>query len=155
VSVISDTTNRAVGSVSVGSEPQGVAYDPANGEVFVTNVVSNNVSVIDDTSNAVVASRPVGSNPQDVAYDTGQGTVYVANLLQGTVSILALGPAPSTKSATFLGLPVTEGYSVVSAIVVGVVVIAGVSVWHLRRRKPAAAPPPAPPPSSTEPPKPG
>ena len=60
VSVISDTTNSVVATVSyVGSNPFGVTYDSGKGEVFVANSGSNNVSVINDSNNAKSATFTV------------------------------------------------------------------------------------------------
>ena len=82
-------------TVPVGSEPSGVAYDSAKGEVFVTD--SNffrqpgrgSVSVIQDTTNMVVATVTVGSEPQGAAYDAAKGEVYVANDATSNVSVIS------------------------------------------------------------------
>src|SRR2546425_12707641 len=68
-----------VATVPVGSVPEGVAYDSARGEVFVTNLVDGTVSVISDSTNAVVATVRVGSSPIGAAYDSARGEVFVAN----------------------------------------------------------------------------
>ncbi len=62
VSVITDTTNAVVATITV-SYPIGVVYDSGKGEVFVTSAGSNMVSVISDSTNTVVATVPVGSGP--------------------------------------------------------------------------------------------
>jgi len=49
VSVISDSTNAVVSTVSVGLDPVEVAYDSGKGEVFVVNEDSHTISVISDT----------------------------------------------------------------------------------------------------------
>src|SRR5580658_2625645 len=67
-----------VATVKVGATPYGVAYDPAKGEVFVTNTNGNTTSVISDSTNAVVATVNVGDRPEGVAYDSGKGEVFVA-----------------------------------------------------------------------------
>jgi len=43
-----------------GMGPAGVAYDPSNGYIYVTNVFSGTVSVINGATNAVIATIPVG-----------------------------------------------------------------------------------------------
>lgn len=98
VSVISEVTNTVVsviylsGSGTNASEPQDVTYDPAKGEVFVTNLETSNVSIINDTTNTVVGSIKVGdgvvSQPVGIAYDAGKHEIYVANLYDGNVSII-------------------------------------------------------------------
>jgi hypothetical protein len=48
-----------VGTITVGTEPTGVAYDSGKGEIFVTNEASSSVSVISDSTNtAYTASMP-------------------------------------------------------------------------------------------------
>src|SRR5438128_1114719 len=68
-----------VATVSVGSNPVGVAYDSGKGEIFVTIPGPDTVSVISDSTNTVVATVPVGSFPNGVAYDSAKGEVFVAN----------------------------------------------------------------------------
>jgi YVTN family beta-propeller protein len=89
VSVISDATNSVTASIPVGSDPDGIAYDSAKGEIFVLNAgkipgdvnASNfdngTVSVISDASNSVVATLPVGPFPQGIAYVPDKGEFYV------------------------------------------------------------------------------
>ena len=43
--------------------PLGVAYDPSNGYIYVTNLVSDTVSVINGATNTVIANILVGSEP--------------------------------------------------------------------------------------------
>ena len=50
VSVISDSTNTVVATITVGSLPWGIAYDSGKGEIFVANYASDSVSVISDSS---------------------------------------------------------------------------------------------------------
>src|ERR1017187_8501737 len=78
-----------VATVTVGSQPYGIAYDSAKGEVFVANAASNTVSVISDSTNAVVATVAVGSGPGIVAYDPAKGEVFVSNGGSNTVSVIS------------------------------------------------------------------
>ena len=70
VSVISDSTDTVVATVTVGQYPVGIAYDASMGEIFVTNSGANSVSIISDSTNQVVATIPVGSGPEGAAYDS-------------------------------------------------------------------------------------
>src|SRR5947199_1705221 len=79
-----------VATVPVGSVPEGVAYDSAKGEVFVTNLVDGTVSVISDSTNAIVATVTVGSSPIGVAYDSAKGEVFVTNDRDNTVSVITI-----------------------------------------------------------------
>jgi YVTN family beta-propeller protein len=58
-----------------GPDPQ--VFDPANGDIYVTELESHNVSVIH--GNLVVAVIPVGSGPNGAAYDPVNGKVFVSN----------------------------------------------------------------------------
>ena len=50
ISVISDSTNTVVATITVENQPQAIAYDSGKGEIFVTHSESNTVSVISDSS---------------------------------------------------------------------------------------------------------
>ncbi len=50
VSVINPATNTVVATIPVGGGPNGVAINPTNGLVYVTNDDSNTVSVVSTVS---------------------------------------------------------------------------------------------------------
>ena len=77
---------NVVANVTVGTEPYYLAYDAANGYVYVSNFNSGTVSIIDGTT--VGSTLPVGTNPYGVTYDSGNGYVYVANAGSDTVSVI-------------------------------------------------------------------
>lgn len=101
ISVISDSNNSLVATIastSAGSswpiQPTGMVYDSGKGEMFVTDVQSNDVYVISDQSNTVVATIGVkgtsGGGPYGwayggMAYDSAKGEVFVANSNQISV----------------------------------------------------------------------
>ena len=89
VSVINDTTDKAVASVPVGIEPWAATYDSAKGEVFVLDFGLGDVSVISDKTDKVVATVPVGSSPWAIAYDAATGQVFVANEASNNVSVIS------------------------------------------------------------------
>jgi DNA-binding beta-propeller fold protein YncE len=83
-------------TVTVGFGSFGIAFDPANRTIVVTNIEDTSVSVIDAaTCNAVVSSScgaaqpklAVGRAPSAAAVDPVAGTVYVSNG-DGTISII-------------------------------------------------------------------
>ncbi len=81
-----------VANISVGSSPTRLAYDPADGEVFVSNFQSSSVSVVNTTYDTVVSTVGVGGYPRGLAYDPTDHNVYVANNGAGggsTVSVIA------------------------------------------------------------------
>jgi YVTN family beta-propeller protein len=75
--------------VPVGTDPFGVAFDAASGEVFVTNSGSNNVSVLDGNDSTPVANVSVGVSPAGISYDAGTGDLYVANNGSANVSVIS------------------------------------------------------------------
>ena len=78
------TFTTVVTSVPVGSGPIGLAYDSANGYVYVANGGGNNVTVLNGTK--VVANVPCGPGPWGVVYDPQNGYVYTANWNGGSTS---------------------------------------------------------------------
>ena len=105
VSVINGATCNAATSagcgqtpptVTVGFGPAGIAFNPANRTLFVTNIEDTSVSVINAaTCNAVTSSScgssqpklAVGRAPAAVTVNPAAGTIYVSNG-DGTVSII-------------------------------------------------------------------
>jgi len=71
-----------------GAFPFEVAFDPANGYIYETNLLSDNVAVINGATNNVIANIAVGSEPSGVAFDPSNGYVYVANGGSNTVSVI-------------------------------------------------------------------
>ena len=67
------------GIISVGSEPEGLAYDSAKGEIFVADGDSSSVSVISDSNNSVVATIKLATSPCAIVYDSGKGEIFAAN----------------------------------------------------------------------------
>ncbi len=67
----------------LGSEPQAVALDTANGDLYVSNFGSDNVSVVSGASGRTISSIPLppccsqASLPAGIAYDPVTGFVYV------------------------------------------------------------------------------
>ena len=77
-------------TITVGTNPYGVAYDSANGRMYVTNADSDNVSVIRTSDNTVIATITVGTNPSGIAYDSANGRMYVTNNVDsGNISVIS------------------------------------------------------------------
>lgn len=69
-------------------EPEGIAFDSANGNLYVTSS-SNSVVVINGAMNTVVGtSIAVGNGAFHIAFDSANWDVYVTNLTDGTVSVI-------------------------------------------------------------------
>ena len=106
----------ATGTITVGTEPEGVAYDSGKGEVFVANYAAGTVSVISDSNNAVVATVTVGANPYGVAYDSGKGEVFVADTSDNTVSVIS-DSAVIPEFQPFMLLPLFMIITLLGAII--------------------------------------
>jgi YVTN family beta-propeller protein len=134
VSVISDTTNSAVSTVTVGPFPDGIAYDPAKGELFVASsgstTTAGSVSVISDATNAIVATLPL-ADAGAVAYDPAKGELFVVTPNSNSTSIISdatnavvgtrsAGPGPfdiaydSAKGELFVSNPASDTVTIIS-----------------------------------------
>jgi YVTN family beta-propeller protein len=105
VSVVSDTTNSVVATIQLGDFPSAIAYDPAKGEVFVTdfgkiqsdtsasNTAAGVVSVISDATNSVTSTITVGPFPEGMVYDAAKSEIFVASsgstTIGGSVSVIS------------------------------------------------------------------
>src|SRR5271169_2085948 len=85
---VPQSAHAQLADITVGTQPSGIAYDPAMGELFVANYGSNTVSVISDSTNMVVTHVSVRS-PLGVAYDPARGEVWVVNEFGGAVAVIA------------------------------------------------------------------
>jgi len=63
-------------TIHVGSYPIGVAFDPVNNLLYVSNFGSNNISVINTSNDRVVAWIPTAYGVGPLAVDTATGVVY-------------------------------------------------------------------------------
>ncbi|HKC79479.1 MAG TPA: Ig-like domain-containing protein [Nitrosopumilaceae archaeon] len=88
VSVINATSNNVVGSITVGTQPYGIAYNSNNGKIYVANYGSNNVSVIDPSSNTVISTISGVTNPSALIYDSKNQDLYVTSSGLNTVSVI-------------------------------------------------------------------
>ena len=77
--------NNLIGN---GICPQGIAFDPLNGNLYVANYCSSNVSIINGTTNKVIGSVYGNSFHYGIAFDPLNGNLYVANYCSSNVSII-------------------------------------------------------------------
>jgi YVTN family beta-propeller protein len=89
VLVINDSSRQVAAAIPVDNTPQGMAYDPARGEVFVALGPDGKIAVINDTLDSVVANVSVGTLPCAIAYDSATGDLFVANNGSNNVSVLS------------------------------------------------------------------
>jgi len=73
--------NAVIATLSVGTTPEGVAFDSVNTRMYVPNYNDDTVSVINTATNAVIATISVGDGPRGIAFDSGNGhtRMYVSN----------------------------------------------------------------------------
>jgi YVTN family beta-propeller protein len=91
VSVINGATNTIVTTITVtgASSVFWAAYDSANGYVYVTDIIADEVFVINGATNALVGSPiPVGTEATGILYDPSNGYLYVANFGGSSVTVI-------------------------------------------------------------------
>ena len=80
----------------MGSAPFGIAFNPNNGNMYVTNAGGNTVSVINPSTNTFMSTIPVGSAPFGIAFNPNNGNMYVTNAGGKTISVIS--PLTTTYS---------------------------------------------------------
>ena len=75
-----------IATLPVGGDSYGVAVNPTNGLVYVTNAEENLIVVINSATNSLAGFIPIvrGSDPVGVAVNPTNGLVYVTNAVPGT-----------------------------------------------------------------------
>jgi YVTN family beta-propeller protein len=84
--VLSSSSCAHACSLDVGSGPTGIAFDPKNGDLYVTNSVDKTVSVISGQNNTVIWTIPCcvqytynKVTPWGIAFDSANGNLYVTS----------------------------------------------------------------------------
>ncbi|MGP6220345.1 YncE family protein, partial [Caldiplasma sukawensis] len=88
VSVINGSNNTVISTISVGTEPEGVVFDPSNGYIYVANSVSSSVSLINGAIDSVISTITVGFEPYGVTIDSSNSYIYVTNAGSNSVSVI-------------------------------------------------------------------
>ncbi|MBI1818052.1 MAG: DUF4215 domain-containing protein [Deltaproteobacteria bacterium] len=83
VSVINTMTNSVVATVTVGSNPEGVAVGPNAALVYVANQVSAGMSVINTSTNFLAATVGFGNGSHMVAITPDGARAYVTTTSSG------------------------------------------------------------------------
>ncbi len=87
VTVIDGATNNVIATITVGSNPYGVAVNPATNKIYVSNICGNDptcqtysgtVTVIDGAT-LTTATVSVGANPYAPVVNSVTNTIYVPN----------------------------------------------------------------------------
>ncbi len=80
--------NIVTDTLAVGDGPYGVAYNPSDNNMYVTNSGDNSVSLI-TPSNVVENTQIIGRvNPEGLAYNPSNNNMYIANSGDNTISVL-------------------------------------------------------------------
>ena len=85
-------------TVTAGTNPDGVTFEPTTKTVWAFNGRSKNISVLDTTSNTVVATLPLPGKPEFPQAD-GHGSVFVN--MEDQNEILKLDAASRKEVATW------------------------------------------------------
>jgi YVTN family beta-propeller protein len=88
VSVVSTVSNKTIATFPVLRNPSGLAFDPVDNDVYVSDYVWNNVSVVHATNYKVVANALLGTAPYNMAFDSANGDLYVADLLSSQLIVV-------------------------------------------------------------------
>ena len=134
VAVIDPSGPTVVASVPVGSldnnsgsQPAGVAVNPAGTRVYVAVALENTVDVIDTATNAVVKRVTVNGTPYGVALDATGSRVFVGRSNVGMLSMIdtatntvtgpsvAVGASPLVLGA-FVGTPPTPQFTLTTSV---------------------------------------
>lgn len=97
----SDNTISATIQLPEGALPSGIAFNPDNNRLYVTDVGLSAVHIIDDQTDEVVKTISVGSAPLGVAYNPVNKKIYVANAGSGTVSVIDSQTDEVVKTISF------------------------------------------------------
>lgn len=126
VTVTEGSQQAKVSAITVGgatSNPQGMAFNPTNNELYVALENSSSVAVVNATTGALVTTIPLtaGDVPFALAYDSANNMVYVANLNGATCSPPAISTCTvpvingaTNTVATYIPMPDTTNGIVVN-----------------------------------------
>jgi YVTN family beta-propeller protein len=70
--------DSVIATITVGRFPLGIAFDSANGNLYVANDFDNTVSVISGQTNTIVGNPiPAGHEPIGIAFDSANAHLPV------------------------------------------------------------------------------
>ncbi len=76
VAILDARTLRQIARVSGGVFPDGIAYDPKDRRIFVSDELGSAITVIDADSNKLIARVKPGGEVGNVQYDARTGRIY-------------------------------------------------------------------------------
>jgi YVTN family beta-propeller protein len=98
VVVFDRSSLEKLANIPVGTNPDGIVYEPATQTVWAFNGRSKSVSVIDTSTRKVVATIPLPGKPEFPAVD-GQGNVF--DNIEDKDSVVRLDAKSKTLTATW------------------------------------------------------
>lgn len=104
-------SSDAVKNVTVGSYPQGMAYDPAISTMFVTVQGPNRLVAVNLSSMNVSYSLPLRFGPFGIVYDSGNGFIYFTYQSAGLISVYNPSDMKFVSNITAGGSPYELSYS--------------------------------------------
>lgn len=105
VLAVIDLSLNVTDYIPVGSRPVAAAFNPVNGQVYVANLVSDNLSVINaETFAETIPALPTGQDPIGVGINPVNGDIYVANSLGNSITVY------DSSNAFIITIPILGQY---------------------------------------------
>ncbi len=98
VTIINTVNNTVVKSVVPGSLPDGVAYDPANGYIYIANYGSGNISVLNPATESIIQTLPATIGAQN-----GSTAMVYDPVLQQMISVNDISTIDATLNYNSAG----------------------------------------------------
>lgn len=103
--------NTVVATISVGTDPIGIAVTPNNAFVYVVNTADSTVSMINAATKSVVKTIIGFDSPYSIAINPAGTLAYVTNTENNTISIVSL--ATNTVADTIVSGDFVSSRSIV------------------------------------------
>lgn len=87
VIAVIDLSLNVTDYVPVGTRPVAIAFNPVNSQLYVANLVSDNLSVIDAEALTSSPALPTGQDPIGIGINPTNGDIYVANSLGNSITV--------------------------------------------------------------------
>jgi YVTN family beta-propeller protein len=85
-SSLSKTKGTINGTVSVGTLPKNIFYEPVSKRMIVVNETSNNITVINSLTKSVVGTVSVGTQPHGIAFNPNTNDIFISNKGSNNIS---------------------------------------------------------------------
>jgi YVTN family beta-propeller protein len=122
VEVLDVGSMKSLANITVPQQPDGVLYDPGNGQIYVSQpafgfVYGDTLSEIDPTSNTVVRNLTVGSGPEGMAYDAASREILLALSQADAVEMINDTTGSVSAAVNLPGQPWGVAFDSVSGLV--------------------------------------